>query len=147
MSPRESTAFDGEPDDWLDKWTGDIEKRTAQARALSDQVAQLQVSASSSEGAIEVTVAGSGAMTSLRLSEAIRRWPADELAAQIMAVMGRAQAKLSARVAEIAADTVGADSPAARAVVTSFEKRYPYPQSDGDDVETGSASDWRRRGR
>jgi hypothetical protein len=37
---------------------------------------------------------------------------------------------LSARVAEIAGDTVGADSAAGRAVVASFEKRYPAEADD-----------------
>jgi hypothetical protein len=39
--------------------------------------------------------------------------------------MRRAQARLAARVAEIAADTVGADSGTGRSAVASFAQRYP----------------------
>ena len=86
-------------------------------------------------------------MTDLRLGEAIRKRPVDEVAADILATMRRAQAKLAGRMSEIAAQTVGADPEAGRAVVAGFERRFPLEVADDGRDEHGSASDWQRRGR
>jgi DNA-binding protein YbaB len=131
--------------EWVQNWSTSLSEQAARAQALSSQVAALSVAASSSDGAIEVTVGGSGVVTGLRLGELARKRPADELAAAIMAVMRRAQSQLATAVAEIAAQTVGADSPVTRLVVAGFEHRFP---ADGDEADSGgSGSDWRRRGR
>lgn len=128
--------------EWVDNWSASLTDRAAKAQAMSDQVAQLSVSASSSDGAVEVTVAGSGIVTDLHLGELVRKWPAGQIAAAILTVMRQAQAKLAARVAEVAAQTIGADSDAGRAVVASFAQRFPAVVADDD---AGSASDWRGR--
>ena len=104
---------------WVEDWSAAATARAAKAQALADQAAQVSVSAANPDGSVEVTVTASGAMTDLRLSEAIRKRPADEVAADILATMRRAQAKLAARMAEIAAETVGSDSATGRAVVAA----------------------------
>jgi DNA-binding protein YbaB len=130
--------------EWLRNWTASVSGQAAKAQAMSDQVARLSVSLANAEGSVEVTVAGSGNLTNLRLTEAVRRRPPDQIAAEILTTMRRAQATLSARVAEIAAGTVGADSATGRAVVASFAGRFP---AETDEPDGGSASDWQRRGR
>ncbi|MCW2900592.1 MAG: hypothetical protein JWO67_2857, partial [Streptosporangiaceae bacterium] len=60
-------------------------------------------------------------------------WPGEEIAAQVMAVMRRAQGSLAARVAEIAGETVGADSETGRAVVDGLARRFPVLPDDDDD--------------
>jgi len=131
-------------EEWIRDWSASVADRAAKAQAMSEQVGQLSVSASSSDGSVEVTVAGSGAMTNLRLGESTRKWTADQTAAEILAVMRRAQAKLANRVAEIAADTVGAESETGRAVVSSFERRFPEPPSE-DGENRDDSGDWRGR--
>jgi DNA-binding protein YbaB len=133
-------------EEWIESWATSVTERAAKAQSMAEQVSQVSASATSSDGAVEVTVAGSGAMTGLRLGEQTRKWSADQTAAEILAVMRRAQAKLASKVAEIAADTVGADSEAGKAVVASFEKRFPEPPSDDPDGDGhDSPSDWRGR--
>ncbi len=119
--PLDDIADDAER--WVEDWSAAATARAAKAQALADQAAQVSVSAANPDGSVEVTVAASGAMTDLRLGEAIRKRPVDEVAADILATMRRAQAKLAGRMAEIAAQTVGADSEAGRAVVAGFERR------------------------
>ena len=146
------------PDDaqrWLDDWESNASTKLALARQLAEQVAQVSLTAANQDGSVEVTVDSAGAMTGLRLSEATRKRPADELSQEILTVMRRAQAKLAARVGDIAATTVGADSESGRALVATFEQRYPVEITDepdrdiglGRDSEFGSATDWRGRGR
>lgn len=94
----------------------------------------LSVSASGRDGAVRVTVAGSGMMTDLRMDDRVLRWPASEIAAQVMSVMRRAQASLASRVAEIADETVGADSETGRAVVDGFVRRFPEPPDEEESL-------------
>ncbi|NJC68809.1 YbaB/EbfC family nucleoid-associated protein [Planosporangium thailandense] len=133
-------------DAWVDTWAASVSARAQAARELSERVSMLSVSASSRDGAVEVTVAGSGVMTDLRLDERVRNWPADRIAAQVMAVMRRAQGSLAGRVAEIAEETVGADSETGRAVVDGFARRFPLPPDDGDDRDDRDGGDGRRHG-
>jgi DNA-binding protein YbaB len=127
-----SAASEG-ADDWVDSWAASVSARAQAAQELSERVSMLSVSVSGRDGAIEVTVAGSGVMTDLRLDDRVLRWPADEIAARVMSVMRRAQASLASRVAEIADETVGADSETGRAVVDGFARRFPVPPDDDED--------------
>jgi hypothetical protein len=53
-----------------------------------------------------------------------------------MSLLARAQADLSAKVAEQVEDTVGADSETGRAVIHSYDERFPVPH-DQDDERRG----------
>jgi len=132
---------------WLENWSASASDKLAKAQQMSERVSQATVSAQSPDGSVEVTVSGSGTVSDLRLGEAVRKRPAEEIAQEILRVMRRAQAMLAAKVADIAADTVGADSAAGRAVVASFETRFPTEAGDDADGDYGSATDWRSRGR
>jgi DNA-binding protein YbaB len=92
---------------------------------MSLRVSALRVTAVGRDGAIEVTVGGSGTVTDLRLDDQVTRWPAREIAEQIMVTMRRAQASLTERVTAIASATVGTDSATGRAVVDGFAQRFP----------------------
>jgi DNA-binding protein YbaB len=121
-------------EDWIRSWSASMSDRAAAAQSLSDRVAGLSVSATDWERTITVTVNGSGAMTDLRLTQEAARLDMDQLAAEILRTMRRAQSSLAERVAAIAAETVGTDSETGRAVVSSFESRFPV----GRDTDTGS---------
>ncbi|GAB1689625.1 YbaB/EbfC family nucleoid-associated protein [Krasilnikovia sp. M28-CT-15] len=106
--------------------------------ALADQVATLTASAVGHDGAIRVTVAGSGAVTALELDDRVQVLPGAELAAQIMATIQRAQAALVERVAEAVAQTVGADTETGRVVLASFAQRFAgSPESPVSPVVAG----------
>jgi DNA-binding protein YbaB len=111
-------------DEWIGEWLSSISARAAQAQQLSEQVARVTVSASSPDGAIEVKVCSSGALADLRLAETVKAWPAQKIAAEILAVTRAAQSKLAARVAEMAARTVGEQSPAAEALVEGLKLNF-----------------------
>jgi hypothetical protein len=117
-------------EDWIRSWSDSISERAAAARELSDRVAGLTVDATDHDHLITTTVNGSGSLVGLRLEAGAARVPMDELADRILRTMRRAQAGLAERVAGIAAQTVGSDSESARAVVSSFEVRYPAEPDD-----------------
>lgn len=73
-------------------------------------------------------------MEQLDLDDRVQRLRGEELSRQIMSVMREAQASLSAQVATEVQATVGADTETGRAVIHSFESRFPRQ----DDSEKAS---------
>nr|WP_296068748.1 YbaB/EbfC family nucleoid-associated protein [uncultured Actinoplanes sp.] len=100
-----------------------VEARGAQARALSARLSGLTATATSEDGLVTVTVGSTGGLVRLELAEGIRGRPADQTARQIMATLRSAKSRLTAAVAEAIAETVGADSPTGRAVISSYTER------------------------
>lgn len=114
-------------EEWLDSWASQVDARAQRAVELSRRVASLTGVAEGQDGAIRVQVGSSGQVESLELDDRVQEISGPRLAREIMAVIRRAQAELSARVAEQVQATVGADSEAGRAVIDSFETRFPAP--------------------
>jgi DNA-binding protein YbaB len=112
-------------EEWVRSWSDAVSERAAAARELADRVARLTVDATDPDRLITTTVNGSGGLVGLRLEPGAARLAMDDLADLILRTMRRAQSRLAEQVADIAAQTVGADSESARAVVGSFEQRYP----------------------
>ena len=110
---------------WLEDWWSDVTGRTSRTAELARRISELRVTEPGARGAIEVTVAGAGQVTDLQLSQRAYDLRPAALAEEILATMRRAQSRLVARVADIAAETVGTDSETGRAAVASFAQRYP----------------------
>ena len=127
---------------WVAQWTASVSERAERARQLATRVATLTSTASGAGGAVQVTVAASGALTDLRLDDRVLRWQPDEIADRIMTVMRRAQGQLSGEVARAAAETVGAESETARAVVASYEQRFPTQPDDEPDPAGPQPANW-----
>ena len=116
---------------WTEDWWSAVSARADRAVQLAQRISELLVTESGARGAVEVTVAGSGIVTDLRLSQRAADMRPAALVEAILATMRRAQARLAGRVAEIAADTVGTDSETGRAAVASFAERFPEPPDGG----------------
>lgn len=120
-------------EEWLDAWTASVDAQAARAAELSRRVAALTGTARSEDGSIKVTVGSSGQVRELELDDRVRRLPGAELARQIMSVMGRAQAGLSTKVADEVRATVGTETETGRAVIHSFQTRFPSRAADEPD--------------
>jgi len=68
----------------------------------------------------------------LDLDDRVRELSGRRLAGEIVSVMRRAQAALSARVAEQVQATVGEDTEVGRAVLHSFELRFPVRRNEDE---------------
>jgi len=109
----------------IDDWQAAIEQRATQARELAARIASLSGSARSGDGLVEIAVDSSGGVTDLRLDEQIRRQPAADTAAQILATLAAAQDDLLTQATTVTEETVGADSETGRAVLASLARRRP----------------------
>ncbi len=94
---------------------------------LADRLAALSASATGDDGAVTVTVAGSGVVTGLRLDDRVRRLTGATLSAEILRAMQRAQAALAEQVATAVDETVGAGTEAGRMVLEALNRRVPAP--------------------
>jgi len=121
-------------EEWLEQWTAGVSAQAERAAALSRRVAALTGSARDEDGSIKVTVGSAGQVESLELDDRVQRLRGAELAGRILSVMRRAQSELAGRVAAEVRATVGADTETGRAVIHSFESRFPGPRDGaGDD--------------
>jgi hypothetical protein len=123
-------------EEWLESWTASVNAQAERAAQLSSRVAALTGVAESNDGSIRVTVGSSGQVEKLELDDRVQRLRGEELARQILTVMRKAQARLSTQVADEVQATVGADTETGRAVIHSFETRFPQ-QTDDDEQEGG----------
>lgn len=112
-------------EDWLDSWVGQVNAQAARSVELSRRVAALTGTAEGRDGAIRVTVGSAGQIERLELDDRVHGLSGPGLADEIMSVMRRAQAALSGLVADQVQDTVGVDTETGRAVIHSFETRFP----------------------
>jgi hypothetical protein len=112
-------------EEWLDSWVQQVNAQAAGSVELSRRVAALTGNAEGRDGAIRVTVGSAGQVESLQLDDRVHELSGPRLAEEIVAVIRRAQADLSGRVTEQVRDTVGADTETGRAVIHSFDTRFP----------------------
>src|SRR5882724_8445553 len=117
-------------EEWLDSWVGQVNTQAERSVELSRRVAALTASAEGRDGAIRVTVGSAGQVEHLDLDDRVHELSGPRLAQEIMTVMRRAQAALSGRVAEEVRATVGEDTETGRAVLQSFESRFPAPREE-----------------
>jgi hypothetical protein len=119
-------------EDWLDAWVVQVDEQAARSVELSRRVAALTGTAEGRDGAIRITVGSAGQVERLELDERVHELPGPRLAEEIMSVMRRAQAALSGRVADEVQATVGADTETGRAVLHSFDARFPRTEREED---------------
>ena len=119
-------------EEWLDSWVGQVNAQAQRSVELSQRVAALTASAEGRDGAIRVTVGSAGQVERLDLDDRVRELSGPRLAEEIVSVMRRAQAALSGEVAEQVRATVGEDTETGRAVLQSFESRFPAQRNEDE---------------
>jgi DNA-binding protein YbaB len=128
--------FDVDPDQTerrLSQWARGFADKAERFRAMRTHVEQVQVTESSRDGAVRVTVDARGALTDLAFTDRIREMSPPEVAAQVMACLRRAQQQLAPLVHDAMQATVGADEPLVGNVVSSYRERF------GEDLSRHSA--------
>lgn len=111
--------------EWVRSWNSRTPAGAEVTAALADRVAGLAASATGGDGAVRISVNSGGNVTELSLDDRVHRLTGADLAAEIMRTMRRAQAGLLVQVAVAVEETVGAESDTGRAVLESFEQRFP----------------------
>jgi DNA-binding protein YbaB len=118
----------------VSEWAQGFADKAAQARIMRAQVEQIQAVATSSDGAIHVTVNSHGVLTDLAFTDMIHEMRPAELAAQVMRCLRRAQQQLAPKVRETMQATVGGEQQLVDNVVSSYRERF------GEDLSQPSSA-------
>lgn len=118
----------------LDAWAQGFAEKAERYRAAQERTEEIRLSSTNSDGSVRVTVRADGSVTDLNLSGRARTMPLDELSAQILTTMRRAQSGIADRVAEVMTEEVGdEDSQTRSLVVDNLRDRFPSLDEDEDD--------------
>ncbi|QGK71311.1 YbaB/EbfC family DNA-binding protein [Allosaccharopolyspora coralli] len=145
-----------DPDAMLAGWRQQIDQKMQQAQQLQDAAKAVQVSQTSRDGVVTVTVDHTGNLVGLDLADAVLRKRPAEISGEVLDTLRQAQSKLAERMRDVMQPVTGDDSDTLEAVVTGFRERFPEAENDtaptchpapadDEDDEDGSWMD-RRRG-
>ena len=109
----------------VEQWATQVAEKAQRYQDMQAQIAEITITESSGDGAVRLTVGASGVLADLELSDRAAQLPPQQLAAQIMSTMRRAQGRLSARVADVMQASVGDDTETVNSVVSSYQQRFP----------------------
>ncbi|MGH3546760.1 MAG: YbaB/EbfC family nucleoid-associated protein [Pseudonocardiaceae bacterium] len=119
--------FDTDPDEMerrLTQWAQGFTDKAEQFKAMRTHVEQVQVTESTRDGAVRVTVDSRGALTDLAFTDRIREVSPPELAAAVLSCLRRAQQQLAPLVQETMQATVGGEDPLVAKVVSGYRERF-----------------------
>ncbi|GAA2342237.1 hypothetical protein GCM10009854_18570 [Saccharopolyspora halophila] len=124
----------------IQQWAQGFAEKAQRYQEVQAQTEQLRLSASSPDGRIKVTVRADGSVTDLEFTDKVRSMPPNELAAQILSTMHRAQADIAGKVGETMAATLGDEDQQTRSMMLdNLRERFPEPE---DEVEEETSSKW-----
>ncbi|WP_406692419.1 YbaB/EbfC family nucleoid-associated protein [Saccharopolyspora sp. ID03-671] len=125
----------------IQQWAQGFADKAQRYREVQAQTEQLRLSASSPDGRIKVTVRADGSVTNLEFTDKIRSMAPNELAAQILSTMHRAQADIATKVGETMQETLGDEDQQTRSMMLD-NLRERFPEQPEDEVEEETSSKW-----
>jgi DNA-binding protein YbaB len=127
-------AFDTEafldPDasrDYLRSWKENVGRMATRAASMTEQLAQLRITAEDGNGLAEVTIDSSGVLLHLELTERIHRYDPEVVARAVMTALRKARTNAAQRAHDIAVETMGSDSLSARTTADRMQQLLERP--------------------
>ncbi|MFD8497649.1 YbaB/EbfC family nucleoid-associated protein [Amycolatopsis sp. NPDC059657] len=114
----------------VDDWERDAVAKSQRYEAMQSQVQQISITESVANGAVAVTVGHNGLPTAIKMTEGVRAMTPDEIAANVMKAIQKAQSKYPERMAQIVAETVGDDDTSRHIVATAVDNFPAAPPED-----------------
>ncbi|RLK58160.1 YbaB/EbfC family nucleoid-associated protein [Actinokineospora cianjurensis] len=119
-------------------WQARAEQLAADTQAMGERFEQLRVTKTDPAGMAEVVVDSGGVLVGLTLTREIERAAPSVVAATIMSTIQAAKSDLADRARVILDDTLGPESPVARAIADQVTERLrgrPDPRRPGVDAD------------
>ncbi|WP_344416802.1 YbaB/EbfC family nucleoid-associated protein [Amycolatopsis minnesotensis] len=114
----------------VDDWERDAVAKSQRYAEMQERVEQISITGSVAGGAVSVTVGPNGLPTDVGMTDAVLRMRPDEIAANVLRAMRKAQSQYPDRMREIVAGTVGDDDASRHIVATAEENFPPAPEED-----------------
>jgi DNA-binding protein YbaB len=128
-------SFARDPDEaqrQMDQWAQGFAAKAERYQAAQAQTEQLRLTATSSGGAVKVTVGADGGVTDLEFTNKARSIPLEELSSQILSTMRRAQAGIATQVSEVMTEQLGDEDQETRSLLLdNLRSRFPEQDEDG----------------
>ncbi|QWF84749.1 YbaB/EbfC family nucleoid-associated protein [Amycolatopsis sp. CA-230715] len=114
----------------VDDWERDAVAKSQRYAEMQAQVEQISITGSVAGGAVSVTVGPNGLPTDVAMTDAVLGMRPEEIAANVLKAMRKAQSQYPEKMREIVADTVGDDDASRHIVATAEENFPPAPEED-----------------
>lgn len=124
----------------IDAWAAGFQRKAERYQAAQERTEELRLSATNSDRSVKVTVRADGSVTDLELGERVRNMPLEELSAQILSTMRRAQSQIADTVADVMTEEVGDEDPETRSMLVD-NLRSRFPEVDDEDEVVDDAED------
>ncbi|MER7015161.1 YbaB/EbfC family nucleoid-associated protein [Saccharopolyspora sp. NPDC000359] len=126
----------------IQEWAKGFEEKAQRYQAIQAETEQLRLTATSDGGHIKVTVRADGSVTDLQFTDKVRSLPPNELAAQILSTMHRAQSDIANRVGETMAAHLGDEDLETRTMMLdNLRERFPE-EPEEETAEPEASSKW-----
>ncbi|GAB3699564.1 YbaB/EbfC family nucleoid-associated protein [Saccharopolyspora tripterygii] len=125
----------------IQQWAQGFAEKAQRYQEVQAQTDELRLSASSPDGRIKVTVRADGSITDLEFTDKVRSMAPNELAAQILSTMHRAQADIASKVGETMAATLGDEDQQTRSMMLD-NLRERFPEQPDEELEPETSSKW-----
>ncbi|GAB3168714.1 YbaB/EbfC family nucleoid-associated protein [Amycolatopsis sp. NPDC004378] len=113
----------------MDDWAAGFAAKAERYQAAQAETEGLRLTASSGDGAVNVTVGADGTVTDLTFSNKIKSFPLEELSRTILATMRKAQAGIADKVAGVMTAHLGDEDQETRtALLDNLRGRFPDPE-------------------
>ncbi|MGV9365752.1 YbaB/EbfC family nucleoid-associated protein [Amycolatopsis sp. NPDC003731] len=124
----------------MDDWAAGFAAKAQRYQAAQEQTERLRLTATSSDGAVSVTVGADGTVTDLTFSNKVKSFPLEELSRQILTTMRRAQSGIADRVAGVMAEQLGDEDRETRGLLLdNLRGRFPDPDEPDEQPPTPPA--------
>ncbi|SFB61839.1 Conserved DNA-binding protein YbaB [Amycolatopsis marina] len=114
----------------VNDWERNAAEKAQRYEQMQRQVEQISITESVASGAVSVTVGHNGLPTDVRMTDGVKNMSPDEIAANVLRAMQKAQSKYPERLQEITAATVGEDSTTRHIVATAVEQFPDAPEEE-----------------
>lgn len=126
--PRWDSLLSGDPaqvERGVDEWVEGLRQRADRLRELRSQVDRIEVTETSQNGAVTVTVDANGTVTDIRFSDRVVNVAPSELGPLVMGCISTARSRITERVREATNAAVGDDLPETRQMlVESYREKF-----------------------
>ncbi|MGA6168091.1 YbaB/EbfC family nucleoid-associated protein [Amycolatopsis magusensis] len=126
----------------VDDWERNAAETSQKYQAMQAEVERISITESVASGAVSVTVGHNGLPTDVKMTQAVLKMSPDEIAANVLRAMRKAQSKYPERLAEITAETVGDDATTRHLVATAVDN-FPAPPEEDEPPAAGQPQERR----
>ncbi|WP_243789595.1 YbaB/EbfC family nucleoid-associated protein [Saccharopolyspora gloriosae] len=138
-------ALGSDPDEAerrIEQWAQGFAQKAQRYQAVREQTEQIRLTATGPDGRVKVTVRADGSVTDVQFTEKIRSMPLQELSAQIMDTMRKAQSDIAAKVGEVMTEQLGDEDQQTRSMMLdNLRERFPE-EPDEPEAEQPDSGKW-----